>query len=309
MKSLMKFLAMAFLASTLMLASCEDDPIVPPVTVNNDPTVELQDAAGMIVDTFAITGQDGNGSFIALTVVGSDVDNNLQTVSFEQDGVTLDATSSTVRPDDITGALASNRTLVDSNGFSRVFLFQAPTAFDAATTYTVTVTDVDQATASADFTITTPTEIVTTPIESTFEAVLFSNQAGPTGTGGVDLDLGSGTGSMYVTAELRDLGIDPALPAATNWRRQIAPVNGTILRAPSAEWVAENPFADVTTKEAILDAFNSSGVDIGESNAVTPMSIFAVWSEANSRYYLVEVVNVIVTDSDNADRYVINVKF
>ena len=306
----MKFSAMACMALTLTMVSCDDDPTVPPVMQqNSDPTVELQDASGMSVDSFAITGQDGNGSFVSVVVVGDDIDDNLQSISFQQDGVMLDATSSTVRPDSVTGVLVSGTTLVDSFGFTRTFLFQAPNQFDASTTYTVTVTDVDQATASADFTITTPVEVVTTPIEQSFETVLFSNQAGPAGTGGVDLDNGVGTGSTDMTAELRDLGIDASLPNDMNWRRQIAPVNGTILRAPSAMFVSENPFADVATQEAIIEGFNSSSVDIGESQAVTPGSIFAVFSSANSRYYLVEVMNVIQTADDNSDRYVINIKY
>ncbi len=305
----MKFSAMAFMAMTLTLVSCEDDPIVTPPVVNSDPTVELQDDSGMIVDSFAITNQGANGSFVGRIVIGDDVDDNLQTVSFERDGVLLDGTTSSVRPDSVTSLLSSNRTLVDSFGFSRTFFFQAPNEYDASTTYTITVTDADQATASVDFTITTPVEIVTTPIEQEYTTVLFSNQAGPAGTGGVDLDLGQGTGSMDLTAELRDLGIDTGQPDATNWRRQIAPVNGTVLRAPSSTWVDENPFADVSTKEAILDAFNSSSVDIGESQMVTPGSIYAVWSSDNSRYYLVEVMNVILTADDNTDRYVLNIKY
>ncbi len=311
MKSLMKFSAMAFMALTLTMVGCDEDPDVPPVgQTNNDPTVELQNGAGVVVDSFAITGQDANGSFIGFTVIGDDIDDNLQTVSFERDGVLLDATSSSVRPDDITGVLTSNRTGVDSSGFTRTFFFQAPSDFDASTTYTITVTDVAQATASVDLTITTPVEIVTTPIQQSFETVLFSNQAGPAGTGGVDLDAGAGTGSMDMTAELRDLGIDTSLPDADNWRQQIAPANSmTILRAPSAAFVAENPFADVTTQEAIIEGFESSSVDINESQQVTPGSIFAVFSETNNRYYLVEVMNVIVTAADNSDRYVLNIKY
>jgi len=310
MKTMMKFLAMAFVASTLTLVSCEEDPVVPPVTqTNNDPTVELQDASGAVVTEFAITGQDGNGSFVTLTVVGDDVDDNLQTVSFAKDGVELDATSTTVRPDEITGVLSSNRTLVDSFGFSRVYLFQAPTTFDASTTYTITVTDADQATASTDLTITTPVEIVTTPLDTMMETILFRNSAGPAGTGGVDLDLGAGTGSMDAPTDLRDLGIDTGQPTNMNWRRQIAPVNGTLLRSPASTWVDENPFADVSTKEAILDGFNTSSVDITESNTVVAGDIFIVASADASRYYLVEVMNVIETADDNNDRYVLNIKY
>ena len=64
---------------------------------------------------------------------------------------------------------------------------------------------------------------------ATILGALF-NQAGPSGTGGLDLDTGASLGSTNANVEVRDMGIDTALPLANNWRQKIAGVNGTEIR-------------------------------------------------------------------------------
>lgn len=311
----MKYLAMAFMATTLALVGCGDDPVVPPVTaVNVAPTIEIQLPDGSTPDSIAYEDQGLLGAITSIVIVAADGNDNLSTISYQRDGVNLPLNSTDVRPDSASNFVRANPALVDSSGFTRTFFITSPIDYSTSTTYTFTVRDSDGEEATADIVFSQPEEVISTPLSRTLEGVLF-NQAGPSGTGGLDLSMGTGTSSTSALAEIRDMGIDSAIPVGTeNWIRRIAPVNMTQLRMPSSAWVAENPFADVDSKEAILEAFNSSSVDLATSDVVNIGDIFVVFDARDDNYYLINTKNIFVETEtaaprNNNDRYVFDIKY
>ncbi|MCB9040203.1 MAG: hypothetical protein H6557_26565 [Lewinellaceae bacterium] len=190
-------------------------------------------------------------------------------------------------------------------------------------TYTFEVTDKVQEKASASFDIT----IVAPPgtaLDMELSGVLF-NQAGPAGTGGLDLDNGAGTGSANTAAEIRDLGIDCNIDPATgeNWRGQIGSVNGTDMKAVD---VAAQPegfsFENVKTKEEIVSAYGT-GIALTDGfstsatcvqTAVTDVSdpvavgdLFVV--KKGDVYYMFQVDEVNRVGGSNGDNYVLSIKY
>ncbi len=163
----------------------------------------------------------------------------------------------------------------------------------------------------------------TTPLDMTLTGVLF-NQAGPTGTGGLNLDNGEGTGSADAEAEIRDLGLDCTVPApGLNWRRQIGTVNGADMVAVDLTQVENFTFDNVTNKEQIIGAYDtgialSDGVSVNcatsNETAVTDVSdeltvgdLFVVLS--NGTYYLIRIDAIDETDSNNNDSYELSIKY
>ncbi len=148
-----------------------------------------------------------------------------------------------------------------------------------------------------------------TPVDVITGALL--NAAGPTGTGGLDLSTGEGTGSMDAAADIRDLGIDNG-PVETNWLQQIAGVNGATVRylRPGENNLAEGfTFAGVDSKETV-EAIFDNGVDLtgGVSDAVQIGDMFTVRTGVGESFALL-VTNVVVTAADNSDQYEFDIKF
>lgn len=153
------------------------------------------------------------------------------------------------------------------------------------------------------------------------EGVLL-NQAGPSGTGGLDLDntsiSGGSVGSGDPEAELKDEGIDVSQPDALNWVQRISGANGTTIKQliPRENGLSENfTFSSVTT-DVQLAGIWGNGVDFTSMNTTTGEAIskiveigdlYIVNRDAN--YYLLEVTNVNVTPGDNTDSYTFNVAF
>ncbi len=137
---------------------------------------------------------------------------------------------------------------------------------------------------------------------NTLEGVLL-NQGGPAGTGGLDLDSGTGTGSSDPEAEIRDLGIDTDSIPAENWIQRIAPItaNGVELAALSAEF----DFDAVVTQAQVGESFDESAT-VSESDVVEVGDVFAVRQGSNN--YLLLVTAVTVTANDNNDSYTFTIK-
>lgn len=160
-----------------------------------------------------------------------------------------------------------------------------------------------------------PFNIITATPVSEVTGVLF-NSAGPAGTGGLDLDEGVGTGSSSSLAEIKDEGIDTDMPLATNWKRSIAGVNGSVIKQlkPGQNGLSEAfTYDDVTAKETVASVFDSgeaftltnAGGDL-ISASVNVGDMFSV--NNGDKYYLLVVRQVNVTDADNGDNYVIDIK-
>lgn len=146
------------------------------------------------------------------------------------------------------------------------------------------------------------------------EGVLL-NAAGPSGTGGLDLDEGQGTGSMNAAAEIRDIGIDNVKPFATNWKQQISGVNGSVVKyiVKGQNGISDTfSFDDVNSKEEISTLFNN-GVDFTQTSDGSPVSDQIMVGDLlvvnnGTKYYLLKIKSVNVTAADNGDNYVIDIK-
>lgn len=136
----------------------------------------------------------------------------------------------------------------------------------------------------------------------TLMGVLF-NQGGPSGTGGLDLDQGIGTGTRPndTIAEIQDLGINDNLPVPQNWLQKIAPFDDAAMASLSSEF----DFASVATEDEITTAF-TTGTLITESDVIEEGDMFVV--RDNQKYYLIMIREVNITPDNNDDNYVIDIK-
>lgn len=322
MKNLLLKLSGLLLALTFMISTgCEtedDTPILlgPDIFFVADPGFLSADAELALGETFKVKVRADRG------------DSDLKTLTFTFDGV------------DPKGAELDNYIKAISSGGSSITvnnpLLILGTATAGATweieivpfgqllnetvSYTFVVEDQAGKKASATLDIT----ITGTPLQKSISGVLF-NQAGPAGTGGLDLDDGVGTGSADPSAEIRDLGIDCTInPAnAENWRRQVGSVNGTnmVKVVPSAQ--AEGfTFDKVETREVILAAYETGttladGVSTSSTCAETPVTdvsapvvvgdLFAI--KKADIYYIIRIDEVNAVSGSNGDNYKISIKY
>ena len=140
----------------------------------------------------------------------------------------------------------------DEDGAERTLYLRVQNVADTRN-YSIVLADADGNSASFDLAVTTGTPV------TEITGVLL-NAAGPTGTGGLDLDLGEGTGSANTAAEIRDEGINLDLPAATNWRRSISGVNGSVIKQlkPGENGLSETfGYEGVIASETIATVFDS----------------------------------------------------
>lgn len=324
MSKLLRYLTV-FALSTAVFTSCEEDGDIitgggneldtpPSITFveesgffSKSETIELGQSFSVKLDL--VTGttdlnvlrifEDGEslptGRF---EVAGLTSNNPLLIIGDSKQGVTYEITIAP-NPDDVGGEVHAYAFEVQDDGG---------------------LTDVE----SIDITINVPF----TDIETTISGALL-NQAGPAGTGGLDLDTGESTGSGDEAAEIQDEGINLDLSPDSNWRQQIAGVNGAVVRAIDLSTVAENlTFADVVFKEQIVDAFNAGseldGIDIfrngngdviasddsGEETVSQPIAVGDVFSILrDGKYYLIECTAVNSTSNNNNDSYEFDIKF
>jgi hypothetical protein len=130
------------------------------------------------------------------------------------------------------------------------------------------------------------------------------NAAGPQGTGGLDLDMGISTGSDDAEAEIKDEGIDAALPLASNWKQKISAAGSAELRRV----IQVIDISDIYVKEQILNYWNlGSPVSGPTPNKVLVNDIFVVKKE--DRYYFLQIDKVTVTPTDNTDKFEVSIKW
>ncbi|MBP6396366.1 MAG: hypothetical protein KBF57_00205 [Saprospiraceae bacterium] len=130
------------------------------------------------------------------------------------------------------------------------------------------------------------------------------NAAGPQGTGGLDLDMGISTGSDDAEAEIKDEGIDAALPLANNWKQKISAAGSAELRRV----IQVIDISDIYVKEQILNYWNlGSPVSGPTPNKVLVNDIFVVKKE--DRYYFLQIDKVTVTPTDNTDKFEVSIKW
>lgn len=316
-----------FVALSLFMTSCgDDDPVNPAGALGPEITLEAGEG-------FLSTDSDviiGNSFSVKLKV--SKGDSALQSVkiTYGSDNTNLPTDRFTIND----GAITSNNPFlvpdIDKDGATYEIKINPGTEMvEDLNTYTFTVTDKLQKTAFTDIQIKTIAEPFTgTPIDSTLTGVLF-NQAGPSGTGGLDLDQGEGTGSSDASAEIRDLGIDCTIPVTQeNWRRRFGTLNGATMVKVDATQVEGFTFDGVDKKEQIADAYNSGidladGISYADDCTETPVTdatedvaegdMFVVQKDGVNYLIRVDEVNYVHSatnfDIRNDDNYVFSIKY
>lgn len=322
-KFFLKFSGIAFVFALLIATGCnEDNPII-----DNPlgPEIVLNAETGFVSGDVELL--EGEAFSVKITV--SPGDNPLSSLRLLVEGSSVPAasisdyvTKVTSNSEDITPQNPQAIDATRENGATYVYeMVPFGQLEDETVTYTFEVTDKvqEKASVSFDITIVPPPG---TPIEEEISGALL-NQAGPAGTGGLDLDAGTGTGSSNAEAEIQDEGIDLNLSVANNWRQQIAGVNGTTLRAPDLTKLPENfSFENVTIKEQIKEAYDTglaltgsdapcnctdatSGETVSEKVEVGDMFIV----KKGDVYYMIIARAVNVTSNDNDDSYSFDIKY
>ncbi|MCF8238810.1 MAG: hypothetical protein K9I85_11680 [Saprospiraceae bacterium] len=305
----MQFFGMFLLAGGLFLTSCTDDTTDPTPTAA---TVSLGTGAGFISGNAEIE----TGSTFNVNVIATSGTNPMKALTVYKDNVAMDFNDLTFNG---SGATSNPALLFNTDKTSLNWeIGILGEATDGSHDYKFEILDDNGLTNSVTINIITKT--TATPLEKTLMGVLF-NQAGPTGTGGLDLDNGTSLGSANVAVEIRDMGIDCGLPDATNWRKQIGSANSADMRKVDLTVLPAFTFAATVSKEAILEAY-TTGTVLGSGmtdNCTTPVSVndvsapvvvgdmFVVLS--NSKYYLIQVAKLNNTTTNNDDNYEMNVKY
>ncbi len=154
-----------------------------------------------------------------------------------------------------------------------------------------------------------------TSLTSSLTGKLLFNQAGPAGTGGINLFSGESVGSTDASAHLRDEGIDLEVGPSINWNQQISGANSSVIRLVNISNQPEGfSFAGIQFQEEVQDLF-ATGQDLTLTNSsgrsVTPFviigDIFAVQNGAD--FFIVEVTNIAIFDDSNDDFYEFNIKY
>ncbi len=182
------------------------------------------------------------------------------------------------------------------------------TASDFGTkNYEIVVADENGQTASVALNVTTGTTV------TVLSGKLLLNQAGPVGTGGINLLTGDGTGSSDANAHLKDEGIDTDLPVANNWKQQISGANGSVIRTLGSDQPETFDYDNILLSEQIVELF-VAGQDLtltnGAGEAITEkIEIGAILLVQNGEnHFAVRVDDVSVSPSDNADFYELSIK-
>ena len=281
-----KILSLFAILSLLFLAACGDDE---PMDIVN-PDLALFD--DLNVDSSVVEA----GDTLVVNIQATAGTNEINSLSFLENGERFPDFSERLYLND--SAAVSNILPVDGDdrqGFSSEITILAA-AEAGSYEVEIMVADDDNNSATVSF-------IYFVSDVNTLEGVLL-NQAGPVGTGGLDLDNGQGTGSASPDAEIRDQGIDLGAEAdSVNWIQRIAPItdNNVELAALSAEF----DFDGVYTQAQVAESFDEAAT-VAESDVIQVGDVFAVRRAGN--HYLLLVTDVNITPDNNNDSYTFTIK-
>lgn len=285
----MHLLGVLLMGGTLMMTSCtKDEDIIPDPTL---PTIGFFAGSGLITDDVTIE----QGTSFKVNIRASKGSGDMVELRILEDNAPV--SPSRLKIDDVT--VSANPVAIpsfDQSALNWVIEVQA-TDHVSAHTYKFEVVGSDGPAASVSLTVTTfdPGTPVTTHM-----GVIW-NADGPN-QGGFDLKAMQSVSSSSTQADIRDRGIDLGQPTATNWRQQIEPRNGAILRKAAA---GAN-FNDTATKEQILAAFNAAGADLTMSPKIAEGDIFLI--KKDDLYAMVRFTKVNVTTNNNLDNYEVDIK-
>jgi hypothetical protein len=140
------------------------------------------------------------------------------------------------------------------------------------------------------------------------------NSAGPIGTGGLDLDTGTSTGSSDANSEIRDLGIN-GNAAANNWRQQIGGIDNAEVKylKKGQNGLPETfSFDNLVVTEDLAGlwsnatAFTATDNNKLISDKVSAGDTFII--KDGTKYYVIITREVKVTNNDNKDEYKFDIK-
>ncbi|MFK7970157.1 MAG: hypothetical protein AB8F95_07305 [Bacteroidia bacterium] len=294
MKKLQTLLLPLIAILAFSLTSCETDD-TPPTPIG--PTIDLLADAGIVssidtVDaaaefTVRLTATSGNSRILGVEVLENDESiTDLSRIKY--DGIAANA-----NPVLLFGA--------DTASFTKDITVVAHGVYDEARTYSFKVSDANGESKTVSVEIRTELEIVTTPVDS-FTLVIVNNGDGPD-FGGLDLSAGVAVSSSSVDADVRDMGIDLAEPAATNWIQKLVPVNGAMMSTPDAGF----DYAATTNKEAIEAAYSLSTQITEPASKLVAGDVLFV--RADETTYVIQIAKVNVVTTDNTDTYELNIKY
>lgn len=201
----------------------------------------------------------------------------------------------------------------DQQGFEKTIYIRSQSG-QSIQTYTIVVQDAAVEIGSTEVTINTfPGGISGNPL-TTLEGRLL-NRAGPSGTGGLDLDSGAGTGSNDAAAEIKDNGIDGS-SLETNWRQRISGANNTTIKqlVPNSNGLSENFTFDSATTDTQLADIWGNGVDLVEQNEnFEPMTGFVqegdmFIAQRDGKYYMFVITDIFIDPAGNSDYYMMDIK-
>ena len=228
---------------------------------------------------------------------------DLSTLVVTEDGTAIDASRITFNTDNDAGTASAFATnpldLIDTEKSGFNWFLWVDTHSTGTKTYTFKITDEAGEVEEVSLAITIFAGTAVTELSGK----LLKNAAGPVGTGGIDLMTGEGTGSSDAAAHLKDTGSDFSLPNATNWKQKIAPVNGSILRTPAADFAG---YGATLYSEEVAAAFDA-GSDIVQTDVVNIGDMFLVRA-MDGTTFLVKVDNINVTTDNNDDYYDLSIK-
>ncbi len=294
MKSTFLKLFSLLLVSSFLLTSCgeEEEPIT-----GTGPTITLTDGEGNVGSTFSPNEE------ISFTFMVARGTSDMNSVQVNENGNAIAENS---------GRIEFNDTIPSANP---ALLFG-----DDETGFTLKVsivTNTTPGTYDIDFIVTdsnSPTPrsetytieyIVAEPNLEELTGVLF-NQAGPSGTGGLNLDTGEGTGSSDPTAHIRDRGNEDD-NTSTIWIQKIVPITGNQV---SLRYLSDEVnYDDVQYSNQLEDLYNG-GTEVGsegtaEKNVVGDTFI----AKQGDDYWIFIIRNVTITSgNDNTDNYELDIK-
>ena len=272
------------------------------ITVSTTPlAIGFETANGGVAANLNLSGQSTFKVEISATKGGS----QLSTLTVKADGTAIDATRVRFNTANDLGTATVFPTnpldLIDTEKDAFTF-FVWVSSHDAGTqTYSYEIEDEAGNTESVSFDV----DVFTGTPVAELTGKLLKNAGGGQQTGGMNLFTGESINSTDVAAHIKDQGIDINLPVASNWRKKIAPANGSILRTPSADFPASG-FEDITISEEVTAAFGE-GTEITETEVVNVGDVFLVQA-ATGEFYIIKVTNIDETTMNNEDFYELTIK-
>lgn len=295
------FFLLALLAMAVISVGCNNedpiDDVVEPVGPTADLMAGTEPVSGQAYVTDSATVEPGEVFVVNLTADNGN--SPLTRIEVLENGAAVDPSRVIFDGD---SAQSNPNPLGDISALDWEIAIAAQDG-EGTSVYDITVSDSNALDVTVTVTITT---VVPSPPVRSATMYLLSNQGGPAGQGGLDVDTGEETGTTtgnFAAADIRDQGIDTSLPTAENWIQKIAPINGTTLKAAAGTIVWE----DIETVEDLMVAFDNAA-EISESDKVATGDIFFVVTTEGKTFGLV-VTDIEVTPSDNSDFYEFDVKF